>query len=262
MGRLGLVAVGAALGVMGVVGYFQEALIFHPERTAADFKYPIIKKFEEHFLTVGNENIHSLLIYADQNRGVLLFFHGNGGSLEFWAPVLQSLSVKTGWNVWAIDYPGYGKSTGTISSEEQLHQAAGELWSEAAKRFPGQKIVPYGRSIGSGLASRLAAEKSVTAVVLESPFYNLEQMAGLTFPWVPTFLLKYRFRSDQHLPNVKSPILIVHGERDEIVPYSQGEALAKTNPSARLVPVAEGHHNDLDSFGEYWDGLINFLNRF
>src|SRR5665213_853863 len=134
--------------------FFQEKIIFHPEVLAADYKFPA---GDERLLEIGGQKIDTLLFSAPHSRGTILYFHGNAGSLRGWDSAAEELSRRTGWNVLIFDYPGFGKSSGNIRSEKQLHEIAAFLFSIISDSH----IVLYGRSIGTGLAVKLAQENRI-----------------------------------------------------------------------------------------------------
>ncbi len=255
------VLTGVLIVVLVTMVFFQESLIFHPTVSDSAYEYSFPVPTTEKWFESGGIRIHSVLFQPPESKGVILFFHGNAGSLQEWGRVGTDLAEATGWTVWIVDYPGFGKSEGKIKSEKQLHELAQVLYGEARKTFPQAKILIYGRSVGSGLAVPLAAEQDVQGLILESPFWSLEAMAQLVYPWAPTFFLKYKFHSHEHIARIKAPILVLHGDRDEVIPQSQGEELAKLNPAARFVNITGGHHNDLDSFDLYWSTLKEFTNQ-
>lgn len=255
------VLAGVLIVVLVTMGFFQESLIFHPFVTDSAYEYAFPVPAEEKWFVSGGDRIHSLLLRPPQAKDLILFFHGNAGSLEDWGRVGAEIAQATGLSVWMVDYPGFGKSEGKISSEKQLHDLAQVFFLEARKAFPEASLVIYGRSVGSGLAVPLAAKEEVQGLILESPFWSLEAMAQLVYPWVPTFFLKYKFRSHEHMEKVRAPILVIHGDRDEVIPVAQGEELARLNSAARFVKVPGGRHNDLDAFDHYWGSLKEFTAR-
>ncbi|MGE0526302.1 MAG: alpha/beta hydrolase [Bdellovibrionales bacterium] len=260
-----LSGVGAVyLSLAMILLFFQERLIFRPTILEPDSKYGFNEPFEERWIELDGQRVDSLLFRAPAPKGSVLFFHGNAGSLDDWGMVASEIAKRTSWNVWIIDYPGYGRSQGQIRSEDQLHRLGSELLRVARQELgPDENIVVYGRSIGSGIAVKLAAENQVAGLILESPYLSLEKLAAELFPWVPTFLIRYKFPSNLWIWNVKSPVLIVHGERDEVIPFKHGKMLADESASSQLrfVPIANGHHNDLSRFDTYWHSLKTFLDE-
>lgn len=246
--------------VGAIIYFFQERVIFYPSKLPADFKFNFKNTSTEKVLTVGKSDIHSLYFEAKDAPGVIVYFHGNAGSLEGWGELASDFVDQTGWNIWMVDYPGYGKSTGHITSESQLHSVADAVFAEAIKLNPGKKVVIYGRSLGSGMATALAAKENVDGVVLETPFYNVEAMAKNIFPFVPGFLVRYKLASNESMKHIKAPIMVIHGTADEIVPFDQGKRLYDEHQGPKtFVEIKGGDHNSLDSTVEFWPAVIQFL---
>ena len=122
-------------------------------------------------------------------------------------------------------------------------------------------IVSLGRSIGTGIAVRLASEQKVSGLILESPYFSLADVAGPKFPWVPTALLRYRMRSDLWMVKVSAPVLIVHGREDEVIPFDQGERLSGLAKNGQFVALPGAHHNDIDAYPQFWAAVGEFLGR-
>jgi pimeloyl-ACP methyl ester carboxylesterase len=240
--------------------FFQEALLFHPGTALpADYRFAVRLPFEERTVTEGPDPIHGLLVKAERSRGLILFFHGNAGNLEDWAEHAEDLARHLHWSIWIIDYPGFGKSGGEIRGEARLHADADAVFAAAKKEAGGEPFVVMGRSVGTGLAVRLAALNPVSGLVLESPYYSMVHLAQRYYPWAPTFLLKYPLNSFMWMPRVQAPILVLHGKRDELIPVEEGKALAALSKNAKLVLFEQGHHNDLNQFPNYWEELGIFL---
>lgn len=254
--------IAVAVVVIFFVGvfFFQERLIFFPSKIPKDFTFKFKNKSEEKFIKLGDQELHSLYFEAPNAPGIILFFHGNGGALDSWGDLASDFVDKTGWSIWIVDYPGYGKSTGRVTSEAELHDMASTVLAETKKLAP-KKIVLDGRSLGSGIASRLASESAVDGVILETPYYNGTDLAKVMFPLLPTFLLRYRLPSNEWVKKIKSPILVIHGTDDQVIPYSHGQRLFNEVPGKKeFLTIKGGSHNDLPDFDEYWNGVKGFLN--
>ena len=169
--------------------FFQKRLIFFPEVLPRDFKFNFDSSPDEKWLDFQGSKINSLLFKATNSKGLILYFHGNAGNLESWGDVAKELSERSAWVVWILDYPGFGKSEGHISSEQQLHELAKLFWDEAQKLYPSSTVLIYGRSIGTGIAAQLAADSAPNGMILESPYSGLQALAHAKFPWLPTSLL-------------------------------------------------------------------------
>jgi len=177
---------------------------------------------------------------------VVVHFHGNGEQLADLRHVVTGLR-RNGLGVLAVEYPGYGLAGGS-PSEESLFAAGREALAYARERLgvPPERLVLQGQSLGSGVAARLASEGQGTALVLVSPFTSMTDLAAHLFPALPlSRLVRDRFDTRAVAPSVRIPVLIVHGDRDDLVPFPMGEELARTFPKARLLRVAGAHHNDL-----------------
>ena len=158
-----------------------------------------------------------------------------------------------------MDYRGYGKSTGKISEQGLFHDARA-IYDIMKKEYDENKIIIYGRSIGTGIATMLASENSPGNLVLESPFYNLRDLARRYYPWVPAYLIRFPFQNDKYIENVKCRIHIIHGEQDEIIPVIACLKLKdKLKPGDELTIIPGGHHNDLDMFRQYQVFLDSIL---
>lgn len=242
--------------------FLQERLIFFPTKLRKDYVFNFKNKFEEKWLKIRGAEVHSLLFEAPEAPGIILYFHGNGGALDSWGELASEFVDQTGWSIWMVDYPGYGKSSGSVKSEARLHEMASVLYEEVKKIAPGHKVVIYGRSLGSGLATKLAAENQVDAVVLETPYFSVPDMAQIYYPFVPSLLIRYKLSSNEWVKNIKSPILFIHGTADEVIPYSQGQELFAETPGPKeFLTIENGEHNSLPVHPEYWDGLKSFLDH-
>ncbi len=247
---LALVAVGYTL-LCTLLYVAQERLIFFPERDPPGTRYAFGVPADELFLSVDGAQLHALLFRATEPHGVILYLHGNAGSLRNWGMVAPAL-VARGYDVLMVDYRGYGQSTGRITGEAQIHADMAAVYAWLSARYPEEQIVLYGRSLGSGPAARLAAERRPRLLILESPYYSLEAIARRQFAFIPPLLLKYPLRTHQWIGQVRCPVVIVHGTTDAVVPFTDGERLATAvTAPLQFVSIAGGGHNDLDRFPAY-----------
>lgn len=245
------------------IGLNQESLLFHPEALPADFsfagRYPPEQDFEEMRIAVDGAELDALLFRQPASRGLVFYLHGNAGNLVTWTNNVDYYR-RLGFDLFMLDYRGFGKSTGHITSEAQLHADVRTAWDRVAPAYTGKPVVILGRSLGSGLAARLAADVTPDLLVLVSPYASLEQVAKERFPLVPGMLLKYPLRSDQLMGTLKSPVLITHGDRDEVIPFAHAQALlTASGGQAELVQVEGARHGDIQRFPAYLDGLSRRL---
>ncbi|WP_223815950.1 alpha/beta hydrolase [Adhaeribacter rhizoryzae] len=251
---------GIFLILMGVVFWVQDRLIFFPEKVPVAYRYPFQQPFKEIYLNTPDGNqIHALHFKAKQPKGVMLYFHGNAGSLRSWGYLAEELLVY-GYDVFMPDYRSFGKSTGKLSPDN-LYQDAQLTYDYLRQSFSEEQIIIFGRSIGTGVATKLASDNKPKQLLLETPFYNFADVAKTHYPYLPvSALLKYTFRSDKWIKKVSCQVYIFHGTADEVVPFSSGKKLAQLlNNSNNLVVIKGGGHNNLSSFPVYREALARIL---
>jgi alpha-beta hydrolase superfamily lysophospholipase len=265
-GLLSLVLLYALVCVFYYV--FQERLIFAPRwPVIAAGEILISSEYESFFVDTPNEGrIHSLLIRSNRvdPRGCILYFHGNTGNIQRWAPIAEEL-CSYGFDIMLPDYRTYGQSTGKLT-EENLYSDALELYKLAKSKYSEDKICVYGRSLGSAMASRVAARTNPGAVILETPFNNLIEVASHLSRIIPVkFFLKFNFRNDIHLKQLSSPILIFHGTKDKLVPYKLGLKLyesIKDKPDTHMLTIPGGKHNNLNGYPILRARLSEFFDKY
>lgn len=233
---------------------FQEKLIFLPSKLAADYEYQFTASFEEINLEAADGAILNALHFKNDNpKGVILYFHGNAGDLSRWGEI-TSYFTKFNWDVIVMDYRTYGKSTGKLS-EAALYNDAQLFYDYALKSYNEEKIIVYGRSLGTSFATKLAAKNNPHMLILESPFYNLKAIAKKRFPIVPMdYLLKYEFKSNDYIVDVNCMTVFFHGTQDNVVAYSSGKKLyelASPENGKHFITINGGGHNNLSNFTTY-----------
>lgn len=242
---------------------FQARLVFLPSRTLAASPARIGLDFEDVWLQAADGvRIHGWFIAHAQPRGTLLFFHGNAGNI---GDRLESIGIfhRLGLNILIIDYHGYGRSEGS-PGEEESYSDAEAAWRHLVetRRIPPGEIVIFGRSMGGGVAAWLAARVAPAALILESTFTSVPEMAAKVYPFFPVRLLA-RIRLDAKAPlaDVRAPVLVIHSAEDEIVPLEQGRALFEAAPEPKRFLELRGGHNDgfLVSREIYLAGLSAFM---
>ena len=246
-------------GVAATFYFGQERLIFLPTVLPADHRFNLADTTEV-FIPVSGATL-SALHFKQPNakaKGVIFFLHGNGGNLASW---LSSTDFyrKNNFDVFMIDYRGYGKSSGGIESEAQLHADVMAAWQHIAPQYAGKKRVIVGRSLGATLAAKLATDVPADWVVLVSPFYNLDAMRRDYYPWLPPILMRYTFATNEWLPKVNRPITLIHGDRDDIIAHSHSERLHALLPQAELIKIDGGDHLNLNHLPQYVNVLSEKL---
>ncbi|MGZ6249292.1 MAG: alpha/beta hydrolase [Syntrophales bacterium] len=257
-----LVILGIIVGC-GVFYFRQENMIFYPEALPPDFQYSFPARFDEVTLNVDDAAINALHFKADNPKGVIIYFHGNAGNLSGWGEVALDFT-RLCYDVLIPDYRGYGKSTGKIRSEAMLHNDAAAAYDHLKGRYPEDQIIIYGRSIGTGIAVYLAKETRPRMLILESPIFNMQDLARYHYPLMPSALvaliLKYPMRTDLWIADVPCPVYLFHGTEDDIVPYNSSERLFKlSRTESRLISIPGGGHNNLSDSPLYHEELARIL---
>lgn len=251
-----LVLVWALQGCM--VHLPQSRLVATPAEAGLDYE-------EVRLDTDDGETLHGWFLPAPRERAVVLFFHGNAGNISH---RLESLEIfhELGLSVLIVDYRGYGESSGR-PSEQGLYRDA-----RAAYRYliderdvAPQRVIAFGRSLGAAVAAKLASEREVGALWLESAFTSVPDIGSDLYPFLPVrWLSRYRYDSLKALESVEAPVLVVHSPDDDIIPYEHGRALFEAASEPKQFLKIEGSHNAgfMRSRGHYKAGLEQFLTRF
>jgi uncharacterized protein len=236
----------------GIVYTFQEKLIFFPEKLERDFEFSFNTEFEDIFVEVEEGvKIHGMLFKSDSPKGLIFYLHGNAGSLRSWGYAAE-FYTDLGYDVFMIDYRGYGKSGGKISSEIQLFEDMQKVYDEMKKTYNEKSIMILGYSIGTGPASYLASVNSPEKLILQAPFYDLTDILKHSYPVFPPFMLRYKMENDKYLKNCKMPVIIFHGDRDEIIYYGSSVKLSKHfKEGDRLVTLKGATHNGMTDNPDY-----------
>jgi uncharacterized protein len=246
-----LITVLVGYGAIAAFAYFaQRSLMYFPERTRtapAAAGFPQAQEIE--LTTSDGERVIAWHVPPRGEKPVVLYFHGNGGALA-WRAERFARIIADGTGLLALSYRGYGGSTGS-PSEAGLLRDAEATYAYAAARYPVERLVSFGESLGSGVAVALAAEHKVGKLILEAPFTSAVDVGGAAYPFLPVRLLMHdTFRSDERIGKVTAPVLVLHGERDTVVPIRYGERLyALISAPKKFVRFPEGHHSDLDDHG-------------
>jgi len=243
-----LLLVGASiyLALVAVMYLAQRSLMYFPETVRTAPAQAGLPEAEEIVLdTADGERLIAWHIAPRGNQAIVLYFHGNGGALRYRVDRYRALT-QDGTGLVALSYRGYGGSSGR-PSEDGLIEDARAAYAFAAARYPAARFVLWGESLGGALAIAVAVEKPVTRLVLEAPFLSAAAIAGSAYPFMPVrWLMKDQFRSDLRIRNVTAPVLIVHGERDDVVPIESGERLyALVTAPKRFLRIAGAGHEDL-----------------
>jgi len=250
----------AIVGAFVLDLYFsQEARIFQGTKLSPVFHFDFDAPFREVTTPVDGAEISGLHFQQPDSRGLIFFLHGNGGNLDSWTTNIGYYQ-EVNYDLFVFDYRGYGKSTGQIQSEAQLQEDVRAVWDIIAPLYPDKPIVLYGRSLGTALATKLATSVRPDLLILVSPFSSMIAMARRQYPYLPDWLLRYPFRTDEHIADVQTPIVFVHGDQDKFIPLEHSVTLKeRTRAIAKMLIIEGAGHNDIHEFRKYLDGLAMAL---
>jgi len=247
--------------LLSVLAYFiQERFIFKPEKLKQDFIYKYDVPFEELFFDVEpGVRINGLHFNVDNPLGLILYFHGNSRSIKGWAKYAKDF-YRYKYDVVLVDYRGFGKSTGKRNEKDMLSDMQ-FVYDTLAAQYHENHIIVYGRSLGSGFASKLASDNKPRYLILDAPFFSFKKAVERFLPILPVrFVLRYHLRTDKWITRVNCHVYILHGTRDFLIPISNSEKLQALNPrKITLIRIEGGKHNNLPSFPEYHNFIRDIL---
>ena len=225
------------LAIAALVYTQQERLIFHPRALPTDYRY---EWGEERAIDVG-DGVTLSTVWADgPGEDVALFFHGNVGDNNRARYQARALLESPQYDVVAVDYRGFGKSGGEPTDNQQLFDDVQAVYDAVRAEYPEDRIHLVGYSLGSGMATYLAAENDPAHLTLIAPYTSLLDMKNQAFWWLPDFLLKYRLNTASRIADVDCPIDIYHGTADELIPFGMAEELIRLAPKQAVLNPLEG----------------------
>lgn len=237
------------------------SLVFRPVSLPETHVYEFTKPHTSFYIYPDADiKTEVVLFKTTQPKGAILYFHGNKDNLARWGRIAEQLT-EYGYDVFVLDYRGYGKSTG-IPTEAGVLCDAEQLIAFIQQNYDYEKLIYYGRSLGTGIAAWLTSNYCPDGLILESPYYSLESLIRFYYPLYSTSEDgNISFPSWQYLKNHNTNVLIIHGSDDNVIPPEQAlklhEHIADQNTS--IVIISGGTHENLSEFQEFHDALSNFL---
>ncbi len=254
----------AGLYIILCVGlyFFQENLIFFPQKLDKNYQFNFEQEFDElTFKTSDGKSLNGLLFKADRSKGLVFYLHGNAGSLSSWGNIANTYTALN-YDIFIIDYRGYGKSEGSIKSQVQLFEDNQMVYDELKKKYQEEDMIILGYSIGTGLASKLASNNSPKQLILQAPYYSLTDMMHQRFSFIPTLILKYKFETNEFLKDCKMPITIFHGNRDRVIDYKSSLKLKdEFKNKVSLITLKNQDHNGINKNDDYKKELKKILHK-
>lgn len=256
----------AVIALAVLVRWMEPRMAFFPfpgeVETPRDFGVPFEALTIE---TKDGERLRAWLLTPpppQASRARILYFHGNGGNLSNWSPILAAIA-RRGYSVLALDYRGYGLSTGR-PTERGLYRDVDALvarpWTEAESRLP---LVYWGRSLGGAMAGYAATVRKPDGVIIEAGFPSARSaIRSSPVLAVLSFLASYRFPAAEYLNQANAPVLMLHGDRDRVIPFALGrELFEQVTAPKEFVTIAGGDHNDAAAPDPqaYWAAIDRFI---
>jgi alpha-beta hydrolase superfamily lysophospholipase len=262
---VGLITVAAILATVKLlVSLLEPRMAFFPWQGIQETPATHGLTYADHTIaTADGEKIHSWWMEHPSPRAQVVYWHGNGGNLSLWLDVVADIH-RRGFSVLAVDYRGYGGSTGA-PSEKGIYrdgEAATQYFNQRLRR-QGSPVIVWGRSLGCAVASYTASRTTPDALILESPFPDV----GFLFARNPVMRVlsifsSYTFATSGHLERYDGPLLVVHGDRDSVIPFRAGRRVFEraATPRKTFVALEGADHNDVHTgHPAYWKAVDAFV---
>lgn len=259
--RLSLTAIILCITLYSLFFFFQDRLIFLPDKLNKDYKFNFTQQFEEiNIDTNDGITLNGLLFTVDNPKGLIFYLHGNAGALNSWGNVSPFYTDDLGYDIFILDYRGFGKSGGQIDSQSQLFEDVQTAYNTMKQRYKEDSIVIIGYSIGTCPATYLASKNNPNRLILQAPYYSLTSVIQDICPIVPEFLIRYKLETYKYIENCKIPIVIFHGDQDDIIKYNNSLRLEKLLKSSdKLITLEEEGHNNITENAQYKKILSDIL---
>jgi fermentation-respiration switch protein FrsA (DUF1100 family) len=264
--EMALIALVVYVALCVFMFFNQRSFIYFPDRSRPNIAAANLERVEVIAVQPADADFSIEGWYIqprDADKPVILYFHGNAGNISIRAPRARALA-EAGYGVLLAEYRGYGGNPGK-PSEKGFYEDAMAYYNWLIQRgnFKDSQIVVYGESLGTGVATWLAAQRpNLAAVILEAPYTSLTDLGRMRFFFMPVdLLMRDRYTTSARIPGITSPLLILHGRRDMVVPVRYGQKvfdLANQPKTIKIFPSAG--HSDLYSHGAA-DEIVAFLSR-
>jgi pimeloyl-ACP methyl ester carboxylesterase len=263
--RVLLLLLVVGLGLLFVVRWLEPRFAFFPSAgestTPSEFGVPFTAVT---LTTADGEQVRAWLLAATDARAFVVYFHGNGGNLSIWAPILSDLAVH-GYDVLAVDYRGYGLSSGRPTESGVYRDADAVLEHLSTANTGSRPVIYWGRSLGTAVAAYAASRRRPDGIILEAGFPDARAIVR-TSPLLAflSIFSTYRFPTAERLAGVDTPVLVLHGDADRVIPFALGRALFdRLTGDKMFVAIPGGDHNDVKPANErvYWGAVDAFTRK-
>lgn len=254
------------LVLCGLFYFYQHLFYFQPKKLDINhaLTFPVRIRFQEakiKFDAATEIDVVKFLPNTSRPKGVVLFFHGNRYNVEHYSTYAPYFTSR-GYECWMPDYPGYGRSTGETSIP-LLKDLSIQLYKMANARYASDSIVIYGKSLGSGVGAFLASKRDCKMLMLETPYESISSLTSQYLFMLPIkWLLHDDLETGNYLSMISAPVLIWHGDKDELIPLSEAARLTRSiKPSDKFLVVPNADHNGIPGSGIYHQSLDAALGK-
>lgn len=265
MVNIGIILSLSYLIIVAVTYFIQDSMLYFPEKEIQHTPKNINLEYSEiYFETEDGITISGWYIPAKNEKGVLLFCHGNAGNISH---RLDSIKIfhNLSLSVLIFDYRGYGKSNGK-PSEKGTYLDAEAAWNYLVnvKQKPPEEIILFGRSLGGAVAAEIALTKNPAGLIIESSFTSVPELGSKLYPWLPVKLIsKFSYSTIHKVGFIKCHKLIIHSPDDEMISFEHGKSLFENASPPKEFLIIRGGHNEgfLTSGNIYGEGLKKFIEK-
>ena len=250
---------------MNLIKNLHNNLIFYPTKEIFSNPSRTDISYEEVFIdTEDGEKLYGYFLPAkNETDKAIIYLHGNAQNVGDWWLAPAEIQKYMNVNALIVDYRGYGKSTGTPSVKGVNHDAAAMYKYLISRDFKPENISIYGRSMGGAVGIELATKVQIKSITVQSSFLSLRKIARDLYPLIPKILIQEKhWDSEKFIKSIKVPVLISHGDKDEIIPISHSHELFKlANEPKKLIVLKGSSHNDVSSYfnNEYFQTIENLF---
>ncbi|QRN41225.1 MAG: alpha/beta fold hydrolase [Neisseriaceae bacterium] len=249
------------LMALSLISCAQEKLTFHPVVLHQDYIFEFRLPHIEYNIPVDDGiYLNSILFKAHKSKGVILYLHGNTGNISGWASVAKEY-LKNNYDVFMVDYRGFGKSVGCIQDEKILYHDMQKVYDFVHSMYPENKIILLGYSIGTGLAAKIASDNHPKALLLLAPYYSLPDVVKSHVPFILQSWVKFQIPTYQFLEKFSGSVYLFHGKEDTVIyPHSSKKLQTHIKGKSKVLFLDNQGHNDIESNIEYQKNLKFVLN--
>lgn len=259
---ISLIIVAIYIAVSMLLYFLQDYLMFKPEKLDQNFQFHYENQEIEEYNVETRDGaiINGLHFKVDNPKGIVFYLKGNSKSIKGWGKFAVDFT-RHGYDVLMIDYRGFGKSTGS-RTQKAIKRDLQVVYNKIKENVAEKYIILYGRSLGSGFATKLASMNNPRLLILDAPYYSLSKVAKRYLPFMPlSILIKFPMPTYKWLKYVQCPIHIVHGTDDKLIPYNTSVKLSKIKPKqTTLHTIIGGGHKNLNTFESYHKILSDIIN--